>query len=248
MTLEVRRLIGAAARLLEASRRRFCERGRLGRALFPRASVTSTVATLLFGAAGATLYAPQALAFEHQATFGEMAVYGAAPLPATLEEDVAAAVSRLSKAGFDAELPPVHVFLTQGGPRWAWLSLPARGAFGVTRPGGRHVVLNRTEDGLVLNGRTVGGTRPLTDVLAHEFVHVLIEREFGILGARKLDAQRVEGFADAVAGSSSLADEEADAMLARGERHPALPYVLARREAEAVMAADGDLKAWLRGR
>ena len=193
------------------------------------------------------LYAPQALAFEHRQVVGEVTVYGAAPLPDDLDTVVEAALSRLLASTLDAPLPPVRVFLTEGGPRWRLLSVPVGGAFGVTRPGGRHVVVNRMRDGVVLNGRRVGGVRPLDEVLAHEFVHVLIDEAFGPLGARRLDRRRVEGFADAVAGGSSLTDAQADALLARGERHPALAYVLARREAEAVLAAGGDVQAWLRG-
>lgn len=240
-------MIDAAARAARTLRRRHRERGRLGRAIFPRASITGAAASLSACAAGAALYAPQALAFEHSRAVGDVIVYGVAPLPDDLDAVLGTALSRLPASTLNADLPPVRVFLTEGGPRWHLLSFPAGGAFAVTRPGGRHVIVNRTEGGVVRNGRAVGGTRSLNEVLTHEFVHLLIDRAFGVLGARTLDRRRVEGFADAVAGGSSLTDAEADAMLARGERHPALPYALARREAEAVLAEDGDVRAWLRG-
>lgn len=220
---------------------------KLYRRLFPKASYTSAVATILFSGAAATLYMPQALAFEHKAQFGDVTVYSAETIPDDMDKIVNGALTRLSESELNAELPPVSVFLTEGGPRWRFLSFPSGGSFAVTRPGGRHMVINRSEDGAVQNGRTLGGERPLDDVIAHEFVHILIDREFGIFGARWLDGRRVEGFADAVAGGSSLTDAQADDLLARGEHHPALQYSLARREAEAVLASSVDVQAWLRG-
>ena len=137
--------------------------------------------------------------------------------------------------------------LTGGGWRWTWLALCSRGAFAVSRPLTNVVAvqdadLDRDE---ARNGRAIGGRRGLSNVLANEFTHGDIDAP---LPARSPTSPCRpgwwRGYADHVAGESSLSDADVAQLEASGRSHPALPYYHGRRRVEAILNDNsGDVDA-----
>lgn len=190
----------------------------------------------------APIYAPQLLAFPYKASSPVGTVWSVEPLdPAMLESAAMVARARLATtplAGPDERRP---IFVTDGGWRWLWLAPASQGSFAISRPLTKAIVINRTDPatGLITNGATVGGTRQLGTVLAHEFTHGLIRRHYGVVAAQQFPAWLTEGYCDHVAGESSLSDAQAADLERRGVTHPALPYYHGRKRVAAILAANG---------
>lgn len=203
----------------------------------------------LFGGllVGSPLIAPQLLAFPHKATIGGHAVYSEQPIGPEVARVVADADKRMSSSPLGGARPlDQPIFLTDGGWRWQWLSAFANTSLALSRPIGDPVIVHRSDpsrDLLFFDGRANGPTRRLSDVLVHELTHGAIRAEFGLIRAARMPTELVEGYADHVAGSSTLSDEQARAMLRSGQRHPALPYWTGRKKVErALVANDGDVR------
>lgn len=188
------------------------------------------------------LLAPQLLAFPYRTETAIGTVWSEAPLDkAMLDKAAREVTARMATTPLAGKAESRPIFVTQGGWRWTWLAATSRGAFALTRPVNRAVVVNATDpvSGEIRNGRDIGGTRELGSVLAHEFTHGLIRRRYGILAATILPTWKVEGYCDHVAGESTLSDTEAAALEAAGRDHPALTYYHGRKRVEAALAANG---------
>ncbi len=201
---------------------------------------------------GSVIVAPQLLAFPHIATIGETRVYAEHPI------DRAAMARVLQRADTRVATSPLHkgpvgtrVFLTDGGWRWRVLALTTGDAVGFTRP-----LSDMVSDAVILNRNDVRrdtvssryGTRSLSGVIAHERAHIMVRRHLGLAEGVTLPRWISEGYADHVAGESTLSAEEAGRLRAEGASNPAIFYYDARRRVEAELAANGgDVEALLRG-
>ena len=198
---------------------------------------------IAFGAAGivfvSPLVAPQLLAFPYKSETAIGTVWSERPIDRIALGSAAEATRALLAQSPIAEPDETRpIFLTSGGWRWTWLANTTRGSFAFTRPVSPAVVLNETDiaGGTVTNGQAV---RTLPAILAHEFVHGIQRRRYGFRMA--LQPQwKVEGYADHVAQESTLNAQQAAALRARGEDHPALPYFEGRQRVEAILAENGN--------
>jgi hypothetical protein len=201
---------------------------------------------------GSVVVAPQLLAFPHQMTIGATRVYAEAPIDRTAMARV------LLRADTRVATSPLHdgpvgtrVFLTDGGWRWRVLALTTSDSVGFTRP-----LSDVVSDAVILNHSDVRGdsvssrygTRSLSGVIAHERTHIMVRRHLGMVAGITLPRWISEGYADHVAGESTLSAAEVARLLAEGESHPAIFYYEARRRVETELAANGgDVDALLRG-
>ena len=188
------------------------------------------------------LLAPQLLAFPHVAQVGSDRVYSEQAIDrAELERvvDRANALATASPLARSEEGRPV--FLTDGGWRWRWLSLSASGAFALTRPLSKAVILNRSDvaKDRIYNGAALAGERTLSGVIAHEKCHGMIRGRYGLMRASTFAQELVEGYCDHVAGESTLTDEEVAALERDNVDHPALPYFYGRRKVDERLRANG---------
>lgn len=201
--------------------------------------------TLLFGGLlfGSPLLAPQLLAFPHKAKVGDHIVYSERPIGPEVARLVASADARMLGSPLGRVRPlDQPIFFTDGGWRWRWLSAFANTSLALSRPVSEPVILHRSDpsrDLLFFSGRPDRPARRASDVLVHEFTHSAIRARFGIVRAARMPTELVEGYADHVAGSSTLSDEQARTLLRTGQKHPALPYWTGRRKVEAALAANG---------
>jgi hypothetical protein len=190
----------------------------------------------------AIAFLPQLLFFPHHRQIGGVSLYSEAPIPEAADEVVARAQALLAASPLFRPGETFRpVFVTNGGWRWKLLALGATGAFGVTRASSESVIVNRSDIAAdrVWRGSAVAGERSLSGVIAHERVHTLTRRRFGFLADSVYPRWVREGYADYVAGSSSLSDPEA-ARLRNTESPPAaLFYYDARRRVAAILALNG---------
>lgn len=204
---------------------------------------------LLFGS---VIAAPQLLAFPYYADIGETRVYSETPLTlASLRPVLARAEARVATSPIFEETVGTRIFLTNGGWRWRLLSLMSSGAVGLTRPWSDlvsdAVILNRSD---VRRDTASGryGTRSLSGVIAHERTHIMVRQHLGLVAGIRLPRWISEGYADHVAGESTLSAARAARLRAEDSDHPGLFYYEARQRVEAELAANGsDVEALLRG-
>jgi hypothetical protein len=207
---------------------------------------SATVKTLLVAIVAIVLagpvVSPALLAFPYHSQVGAHQVWSAAPLPPTLGtvvERADAKVAASPSGTFRRSDQPI--FLTDGGWRWRWLSLGASGAFALTRPVNDAIIVNRADPAtdMAFNGDPIAGQRHLSGVIAHEMTHGSLRAHFGMQVDWRYPATLREGYCDYVAGESSLSDSAAEAMIARGTSHPALPYWIGRRQVARTLAQPG---------
>lgn len=202
---------------------------------------------------GSMVAVPQLLAFPYRADVGTTRVYAESPLDVVAlrkvlhRVDARLATSRLYNAPVGT-----RVFLTNGGWRWRLLALTNAGSLGFTRP-----VSDLTSDAVFIHRGDVArdqvptayGTRRLSGIIAHERTHIMVRRHLGLTAGVLLPTWISEGYADHVAGESTLTATQVAALKARGERSPAVFYFFARQRVEAALKANGgDVDALLKGR
>ena len=202
---------------------------------------------------GSVLAAPQLLAFPYRAEIGSTTVYSEVPLRTGDIRAVLDRADRLSRRTGVPDPAGTRLFLTDGGWRWSVLALTSRGAFAYTRTistiASDAVVVNRADPAadMAYNGRAVGGRRHLSGVIAHERTHIQMSRELGFVRNTMLPVWQREGYADYVAGESSLSDADYARLIRSGAAHPALPYVEGRKRIEAMADERGGTIAALFG-
>lgn len=187
--------------------------------------------------------APQLLAFPYQAQVGTTRVYAEAPIdPLAVHRVLARADARLATSPLYHAPVGTRVFLTSGGWRWRVLALTSGNALGFTRPWSDMV-----SDAVIINSSDVAGDRistayrerSLSGVIAHERTHIMVRRHVGLIRGLMLPAWISEGYADHVAGESTLNAAQAAALVARGRHDRPLFYYQARQRVEAMLAANG---------
>ena len=142
---------------------------------------------------------------------------------------------------FDPDLSFAPIILTDGGWRWAVLSLGAGDAFALTRPSNETIIVNRAdfEADRVRKPTKVANERSLSAVIAHERTHTLIRRRFGHLADFTYPLWVREGYCDFVAGSSTLTDQQARELRLTNSQLPALIYYDARQRVASELSANG---------
>lgn len=201
---------------------------------------------------GNVVVAPQLLAFPHVADVAGTRVYAESPIDrAAMAQVLARADALLATSPLVREPVGTRVFLTDGGWRWRLVALTSGGSLGFTRPWSDMVsdavILNRSD---VARDRiaTPFGGRSLSGVIAHERTHIMVRRRLGLVAGIALPTWISEGYADHVAGESTLSAAQVAQLRAEGSEHPAIFYYDARRRVEAVLAGNGgDVEALLRG-
>ncbi|MBD3730266.1 MAG: hypothetical protein IE933_11225 [Sphingomonadales bacterium] len=205
-----------------------------------RAAIAGALLIAMF--AVSTYAAPQLLAFPYEVRMGDDRVYSVAPVqPAEIAPILQRADGLLAESPIAARHEGRRIFLTDGGWRWYWLANRSAGGFALTRPVTEYVLVNRSDvaDDKVFDGETLGGTRSLSGVIAHEKCHGAIRRHFGVMRSLAFPQMLVEGYCDYVAQESSLSDADVARLRAAGHDHPALPYYFGRRRVAAELARDG---------
>lgn len=199
--------------------------------------------TVLFIIGAVPLAVPQLLAFPYKAEIGGHILYAETPIPeaeavAILDE----AAARIATSPLAVEPETRRIFLTNGGWRWHWLAAGSSDAFAISRPILETIVVNRSDirANHVTNGAEIGGVRSLSGVIAHEVAHGMIRRRFGVASDRLYPGWLIEGYADHVAGESSLDEADLAALAESGEDHPALRYYHGRRRVEAILRGNGE--------
>ncbi len=188
------------------------------------------------------LMAPQLLAFPHYAQAGDSQIWSETPIDqAALEKVMARAETLVSASPIAREHEPRRIFLTDDSWRWLWLANIYRGTFALTRLGGQNLIVNRADLAAdrITNNRTVGGSRKLSSVIAHEMTHGVLLNHFGVVAMIGQPRWRVEGYCDHIAQESALSDADVARIEARGEKHPALLYYHGRKRVESALAANG---------
>lgn len=210
----------------------------IGRASWPIA--------LLIAYPTASVAMPQLLFFPYEAQIGSSRVYAEAPLDrGAMRRVLERADVRLATSPLADRKVGTRVFLTSGGWRWRFLSLGSGTSLGLTRP-----MSDLLADAVIVNRRAVsidgGGPngpiasrRRLSSVIAHERTHILLRHRLGWLRASTLPFWKSEGYADYVAGDSTLSADEAERLRAVGTKSPALAYYDARIRVTAALAANG---------
>ena len=204
--------------------------------------VRSAIYAAIFVTVLSPLFAPQLLAFPHTAQVGGHTVYSEAPIEPELVRAIASANARVARSAIgQSRKADQSIFLTQGGWRWTWLSLPQRGAFAISRPLSETIVVNRSDQqaDMAFNGAEVAGRRSLSGTITHEMTHGLIRARFGTTADWRNPAWLREGYCDFVAGGGSLTDAEAERLLQTHRHPPALVYWQGRKRIEAELGRNG---------
>lgn len=198
------------------------------------------------------IMAPQLLAFPYVERIGTSTLYAEQPI------DRQAAARVLARADARLRTSPLYtapvgtrVFLTSGGWRWHVLALTSSNSLGFTRPGSDlvsdAVILHRS-DVARDSVSTAFGTRSLSGVIAHERTHIMVRRHLGLFAGVSQPRWISEGYADHVAGESTLSAERVAQLRAAGSSHPAIFYYESRRRVAAALSANGgDVRALMLG-
>lgn len=206
----------------------------------------SWLVALLVAYPSASVAMPQMLFFPYQAQIGTTRVYAETPIDrAAMARTLARADARVATSPLDDRRVGARLFLTDGGWRWKLLALGSSTGIALTRP-----MSDLLADAVIVNRRSVsidGGVdrdeavsrRRLSSVVAHERTHMLVRIHLGWVRAVTLPFWKSEGYADYVAGDSTLSAAEAERLRASGSTHMALAYYDARRRVTAALAANG---------
>jgi len=204
-----------------------------------RKSIASLV-VLLAAAPALAVYTPQILAFPYKARFGETVVRSERPLPPDFGKTIAAADALVAKSALYRGPVSRSIFLTSGGWRWRLMSLQMSGTIAFRRPLGNLIVVNDADPAAdtARNHIRFGGVRTLHDTIAHETTHILLTDHFGLVQAAQFPQWKVEGYADYVAGTSSLSDVRAQLVRRLDPYNPALAYYEGRKRVAAALTRD----------
>lgn len=205
-----------------------------------RGPVRWVVSVLLLFAV-AVVYAPQLLAFPYEQRIGTVTVYAERPIDPRIASELARSEGLLRASPIYTGPLDRSLFLTDGGWRWRLQAIQSPGAFAFRRPFSAAIMFNRSDVGAdrVTNGRAIGGTRTLSGVIAHETTQIMIANHLDELRSAMLPTWQQEGYADHVAGESSLTDAEAARLRKVDPVAPALVYYDARRRVAAALGARG---------
>lgn len=149
---------------------------------------------------------PEILFWPHHVRIGVVDVYSEQPLTPRLHEIVRNAVVLRASSPIAGPLSQQRVFLTDGSLRWHVLALASKGAFAISVPFSEAIIVNRNsvEQNKVRNGASLGGSRPLDRVLAHEMMHGVLRQHFGEIATQLKPVWLIEGYCDYIAQDSRV--------------------------------------------
>lgn len=184
------------------------------------------------------VFAPQLLAFPHVARIGDMHIHSEQPIADEMTAVLARSDRLLRRSAIYGRGYGRRIFLTDGGWRWRVLTVGAPSAFAISRAFTEMIVINRRDAGadVMINRRPDGRSRSLSSIIAHEQTHGLLRARYGVLVDQRAPKWLIEGYADHVAGESTLGDAQAAALRSEGIEHPALVYFEGRKRVAAALA------------
>ena len=151
---------------------------------------------------------PQPL-FAHQVSYKNVTVYSREPLDENIHAVLDKVETRLSTSEINNREVRPKVFLTGGFGFYSWLSLQlGANSFGkgfAALPT-VNVFINKSDPAqdLVFRNAPEHSQRSLSGVIAHETTHYLIRKKFGYWRNLTMPAWKKEGYAEYVAGGSTL--------------------------------------------
>ena len=154
---------------------------------------------------------PQVL-FAHEMSYRNVSVYSREPLDQNIHAVLDKAEARLATSEINTQEVKPKIFLTGGFKLYSFLSLYIGGnSFGKGYPllPTNNIFLNKTDVArdLVLRRAPANSERSLSGVIAHETTHLLIRKRYGYWRNFAMPAWKKEGYAEYVAGGSTLAYE-----------------------------------------
>lgn len=205
--------------------------GRWGMRVLPLVAVAVSV----------VLKVPAALAFPYRVEVGATTVYAERPVSTAIVPVLARADRLLAGSPIDEPGIRRQIVLTDGGWRWRLLALNLHRVVALRRPFSDVLLFNRSDvtRDRVSNAAAIGGTRTLSGTIAHETVHLLVARRIGEWRAARLPVWKREGYADVVAGETSIDPADEARIRARDPRAPVLAYYDGRRRAAAELRRNG---------
>ena len=174
---------------------------RLGRYLFV------SLAVAYFG----LLIFPQVL-FANEISYGNAIVYSREPLDQNIRTVLDKAEARLTTSEINTQDVKPKIFLTNSFRLYSFLSLYIGGnSFGKGYPllPTNNVFINKSDlaKDLVFRKAPANNERSLSGVIAHETTHFLIRKRYGYWRNFAMPTWKKEGYAEYVAGGSTLAYE-----------------------------------------
>lgn len=151
---------------------------------------------------------PQVL-FAHQMSYGNVTVYSREPVDQNIDAVLHKAEARLATSEINSQELRPKIFLTNGFRLYSFLSLYIGGnSFGKGYPllPTSNIFINKTDlaNDLVLRKAPAHYERSLSGVIAHEITHLLIRNRYGYWRNFTMPAWKKEGYAEYVAGGSTL--------------------------------------------
>jgi len=182
-------------------------RTRLGR--FARNSERTLTAVAIVYLA--LLFFPQVL-FAHEISYRNLKVYSREPLDQNIYAVLDRVESRLATSEINNQEVKPKIFLTNGFRLYALLSLYlGSNSFGkgyAALPT-NNIFINKSDlaKDLVFRNAPANNERSLSGVIAHETTHLLISKKFGYWRNLSMPVWKKEGYAEYVAGGSTLSYE-----------------------------------------
>lgn len=151
---------------------------------------------------------PQVL-FAHETSYRNFTVYSREPLDQNIYPVLDKVQSRLATAEINDPQVRTRIFLTNDFGFYSWLSLRLGGnsfGKGFAALPTSNVFINKSDSvrDLVLRNAPENNQRSLSGVIAHETTHLLIRRKFGYWRNLGIPVWKKEGYAEYVAGGSTL--------------------------------------------
>lgn len=203
---------------------------------------TNIMVAIPLGAVMTVVYVPAALAFPHVAQIGATRIYAERPIPAEIRAVLARADRLTAASPLDRPGMARQVVLTDGGWRWRVMAVGFSGTIALRRPFSNVLLFNRSDvvRDRVTNGSPLGGVRTLSGTIAHEMTHLLTAARYGELRLAMLPVWKREGYADVVAGETSIGGEaDAAQIRARDPGARVLAYYDGRRRVAAELRRNG---------
>lgn len=189
----------------------------------------------------ALLEFPAVLMFPHHLRIGRTEIYSEVPIDPAITIVLGRADKLLAASPINQPDLFRQIVLTNGGWRWHVLAAGAAAGIGLRRPFSSALIFNRSSvaGDWVTNGAALGGTRTLSGAIAHEMTHRLVALHIGQLAAIRLPAWKREGYADYVAGETSLDPGDEARIRAKNPDAPVLVYYEGRRRVASILRENG---------
>jgi len=151
---------------------------------------------------------PQVL-FAHEISYRNLKVYSREPLDQNIYAVLDRVESKLAASGANNQDVRPKIFLTNGFSLYALLSLYIGGnsfGKGYAALPVSNIFINKSDlaKDLVFRNAPANNERSLSGVIAHETTHLLIRKKFGYWRNLTMPTWKKEGYAEYVAGGSTL--------------------------------------------